>query len=407
MMPEISDQPPSTPNPDWPPAPANRSQESHLPPADFDDDVPVGEEVYDSRFDALDQKLSQSIEKPAPDPVLSSHGGEGPAASESSDDPIRKLMGRHAVSPRTSEVFKAVVGLPAAMAETGPGQTMAEVPPGHCPEGESPDPEKSPAAKPRSAHFPTLVVEQQPARVMEPSSDEGSLAEHRFPWSQVLILSYASAVTLALTWIVWTGWSIRTSETQANRPTAPRELAPPSKDVAAPRDDEELPPLPEGNVTRLRAPQRLGDLRVEPISVSLSRVELIDTLEPSNYRAEIDDSLILRLRFTNLSKDRLNPFELAYVREQASRLDRCFITTSQNKRIGVYPLAAGSQWSIVGQECPILEPGESVETLIASAPGAAERMGPEMVWRFRVRIGATQTDVVGVRFRQSEVTREP
>jgi hypothetical protein len=409
MTPEISDNPSSTPNPDWSPVPETPPEQGQFPPATTPDDDAVDEEVYDSRFDALDQKLSQSIDQPAPDPVLSSQGGEALASNPSVDDPIRKLMASHTKSPRTSEVFKAVVGLRAEVAGTGPAQTMADVPPGFFPEGDSPDPEKPSAVEPGSPQFPAFFVEQQPTGALEPTSDDGSLDEHGFPWSQVLILSYASAVTLALIWLVWTGRAVRTFDTSpnTNRPAAASEPASPSKDVADPRDDEEAQPLPAGNVTTLRVPLSLGELRVEPLSISLAQVELIDTVEPSNYRVENDESLVLRMRFTNLSKEPLSPLELAYVREQPSRLDRCFITTSHNKRIGVYPLAAGSQWSIVGQESPVLKPGESVETLVASKPGAAEQMGPEMVWRFRVRIGATRTDVVGVSFRQSEVTRDP
>ena len=50
------------------------------------------------------------------------------------------------------------------------------------------------------------------------------------------------------------------------------------------------------------------------------------------------------------------------------------------------------------------KPGESVETLIASEPGAADRLTDEMTWRVRFRIGPYRTDVLGVRFTRSDVT---
>jgi hypothetical protein len=136
-------------------------------------------------------------------------------------------------------------------------------------------------------------------------------------------------------------------------------------------------------------------------------VELTGSIDPSKYRAEESESLVLRLRFTNLSKSRFTPLELAYIREQGSLLDRCFITTSDGKTISTYPLAVDSEWAIVGQEYRVLDEGETVEAVIASEPGAANRLSSEMIWRVRLRIGLYRTDVIGVRFRDADVAREP
>ena len=57
----------------------------------------------------------------------------------------------------------------------------------------------------------------------------------------------------------------------------------------------------------------------------------------------------------------------------------------------------------MGQEFTVLKPGESVETLIASEPGAADRLTDEMTWRVRLRIGPYRTDVLGVRFNKDDV----
>ncbi len=156
------------------------------------------------------------------------------------------------------------------------------------------------------------------------------------------------------------------------------------------------------------APFRIGDLQVTPVSVSLACVELEGSIDPSKYRTEASESLILRVRFTNLSKSNaFAPLELAYIREQASPLDRCFATTSDGKTIGAYPLAVDSEWSIVGQESAVLGPGKSFETVIASEPGVANRLSSEMIWRVRVRIGPYRSDVIGVRFRDADVARDP
>ena len=57
------------------------------------------------------------------------------------------------------------------------------------------------------------------------------------------------------------------------------------------------------------------------------------------------------------------------MREQNSPLDRSSIVTRGGKIIGLFPLAIDSEWSIVGQEFPVLKPGESTETMIASELG--------------------------------------
>ena len=40
----------------------------------------------------------------------------------------------------------------------------------------------------------------------------------------------------------------------------------------------------------------------------------------------------------------------------------------------------------------MLEPGESVETLVASEPVTEDRLTGEMTWRVRLRIGPYRTD---------------
>ena len=153
---------------------------------------------------------------------------------------------------------------------------------------------------------------------------------------------------------------------------------------------------------------RLGDLKITPLSIAVARVELVGSIDPSKYHVEDSESLVLHLQLTNLSKSQsFVPLELAYLRDQNAPLDRCFIASSAGGTIGAYPLAVESEWSIDGQVCPKLEPGQTVETIIASERGVADRLSSEMTWRFRVRIGPYRTDVIGVRFRDFDVARDP
>jgi len=361
----------------------------------------VEEEPYDSFFDDVNKMLSQSIEQPAPDPVLGPPTDEyGSSKQSRPDDPIGRLIRGEKQSPRTSEVFKAVVALSAGVSEPAP--PGAEVPPDFL-RGGSPDPDPAAAAEPTSPLLPDLVVERG-VDEEESSSDDDRPGEARFPWFQISILSYATAVTAALSWMVLTGRSPRPADQSANVSTAISDPVPPGKPGPSLLDTEALPPVPAENITTLNSPLRIGDLKVTPVSVALSHVELVGSIDPSKYRAEDSESLVLRLRFTNLSKSQsFAPLELAYIREQSSPLDRCFITSSGGKTIGAFPLAVDSEWSIVGQECPVLDQGKTFETVIASEPGASNRLSSEMIWRVRLRIGPYRTDVIGVRFRDADV----
>ncbi len=404
MTREIADTPHPTPNPDGPHAPGKPHETKPVPAGRPHEGEAVEEEPYDSFFDDVNKMLSQSIEQPAPDPVLGPRTAEDMSSKPSRpDDPLGRLIRGETKSPRTSEVFKAVVALRSGASLPPP--SGAELPADFL-RGDSPDPEVAAVATPGSSLRHELVVEQQAVQ-QESASDDDLVGEAHFPWFQVFILSYATAVTVALSWMVLTGRTSRVADPPANSSSAASEPLPPSKPQPSRLDPKELPPVPPENITTLNSPLRIGDLQVTPLSVTRSRVELVGSIDPSKYRAEESESLVMRLRFTNLSKSRFAPLELAYVREQSSLLDRCFISTPGGTTIGAFPLAVDSEWSIVGQECPVIEGGKTVETVIASESGIADRLGSEMIWRVRLRIGPYRTDVIGVRFRDAEVERDP
>ena len=88
---------------------------------------------------------------------------------------------------------------------------------------------------------------------------------------------------------------------------------------------------------------------------------------------------------------------------KATAPDRSTIVTMPGKGINLFPLAVDSEWSIEGQSFSVLKPGETVETVIASEPGVADKLTDEMIWRIRLRIGTYRTDVLGVRFNKHEI----
>jgi hypothetical protein len=230
----------------------------------------------------------------------------------------------------------------------------------------------------------------------------------------LLLLCYSTAVTVALTWFMLTElWSRQrgsatdqaSGEMEGDRVALAR-IGSQRTTKASP-----LPPIPTENTTTLGRPLRTGDLEATPLAISLAPVELERSIDPRNIRLEETDSLVLRVRFRNLSsEDSFAPLEAAFVRDQSSPLDRCVITAADGRSIGSYSLAADSEWRIHGQNFSVLAPGGSVETLLASEPGAADLVEGEMTWRVRLRIGVFRSDVIGVRFAKSDVgpqAREP
>ena len=165
-----------------------------------------------------------------------------------------------------------------------------------------------------------------------------------------------------------------------------------------------LPPLPAENVASLRNAIRIGGVEVTPLDIVVTRLDLVRSIDPADWRREKSASLVLRLKLTNVSNAHsFAPLEPRFVREQASTPDRSTIATSQGQGINLFPLAVDSEWSIVGQDFTVLDPGESVETLIASEPVVAANLTDDMTWRIRLRIGPYRTDVLGVRFNKVDV----
>jgi hypothetical protein len=391
-----------TPNPDGPHAnsPSQGTGFGADRPSQPEAESATDEPNYDScPDDDLDTILSQPI--PEPDPALRSRGSTDAIARTSVDaEAVPSFLQEPAKQPRTSEIFKGL----------GP-QTGGVT---HSTAGTGKAPLFSLAATSSSSEtvFEGSLVEtnqscvtseQGPrSRDLEWASDDDHHSESRIPWALLVLMSYSSAVTLALTWALWTGRSFRSAEPPPAN-TSQTEAEPVPKVVNS-SPVGVLPPLAAENVASLGKMIRIGGVEVTPMGIKVTRLDLVRSIEPIRRRREKLASLVLRLRLKNISKnDTFAPLELRFVREQASTLDRSMIATSPGQAINLFPLAVDSEWSIVGQKFTELEPGESVETLIASEPGAADRLTDLMTWHIRLRIAPYRTDVLGVRFNKDDV----
>ncbi len=395
---KIPNKPHRTPDPEKPhtgkhdrssvarPLPGNHGT-SEFPaerPAESQDEAGDEGLTFDSCFDDLNLELSQLMQQPDPDPNLGSAGeSPGPDDGDVPESGVSsKPMGR---TPRTWEVFRSILaggGDPAA--STGPH------PPSGAGEGASGE-----------APMPDLGLVDRPAGSDDSGAPEARHPEGSFPWGQILLLSYSSVLTLVLTWMFWTGRVPR-----AAAPPAPPAEPAPLESASRPGDqapESPPPPLPPENIATIGKAIRLGDLEVTPLAVQAGSVELVRTIDPRRRRTE-DGCLILRLQLTNRSADHeFSPLDRNLVRDRDLRMFDPYIETSDGRSLRLFPLALDSEWSIRGQDFPLLHPGESADTFVAAEPGSAAQVADEMTWRVRLRIGVYRSDLLGVKFSRKEV----
>jgi hypothetical protein len=400
MSREIKNKPHPTPNPDGPHSADSSRAVGAGAPVPQAADLAADDLAYDSCMDDLNIILSQPVSEP--DPALKSKSSSETIPSAWPDqDLVSAHLQKTGKQPKTAEIFTKGFGLqagkgvrPPARAVKTPSSSSSEI---------SPDHETVFEGNPQATGLACPDFEPEP-RALELASDDDQIAESRVRWSLLLLMSYSSAVTLALTWVLWTGRAIRTADSSSSN-TSQNE----AESVSKPADQRPLaalPPLPGENIGSLGKTLRIGDLEVTPVGVVVAPLNLVRSIKPSKRRREESPSLVLRLKLRNISTDHtFAPLERAFVREQTSALDRSSVRTLDDQCIKLFPLALESEWSIVGQEFPVLEPGNSVETLIGTEPGAADRLTGEATWRVRLRIGPYRSDVIGVRFDKNDVTR--
>jgi hypothetical protein len=213
-----------------------------------------------------------------------------------------------------------------------------------------------------------------------------------------LLASYASAVTIGLAWLLWTGWGRH----DASGPTLPE-----SSRIELLGEDgasllKRLPRLPNGRRTPLGRSLRVGQLEITPLSVRSDRVRLSSTTS-SGRRDGGAGALHLRLKIRNSSNDSpIAPIDPAFVREPDHGAPESLIVAGDHV-ILPYPLAVQSDWSIRGQDFSPLDPGEEREYLIVSEPEALGKIAPEMSWRLRLRTSKDETGSIEVDFNKGDI----
>jgi hypothetical protein len=381
MPSEVREKPLPTPHPDHvrSPEPSGEGQRASPEGHEKTEETDFDESYYDSCPDELDLMLTERISEP--DPALASIEPFGASdRSGGADVAIPSFLEGNKDQPGTSEVFEAV--------RSGSGEI---------------EPER---ARWGARIFARLASARATSRLRVPrtAEDDGTDSAVLGTWMSLFLLSYASAVTIVLAWMLWSGRSFHPAGPTESGGT--RRAVDQGTKSTDPNPREELPAIPAENLTSVGKTIRIGEVEITPLAIQLAPVDLVHRIDAAEFHHEEANSLVLRFRMTNLSNAHsLRPLNRSLVRDDVSSVDRSFVASPDGPNIGLYSLAVESEWLIFGQEFPVLKPGESAETLVASEPVKEDRLPWSMTWRVRLRIGPYRTDMLGVSFTRSELSR--
>ena len=236
-----SDKPHKTPHPDQPHSMGPGKERNPVPVRPASDDAESDAPTYDSCFDDLNLLLAASINEPDPN-LESAAPGETLSDSSRLDESAKGSISDRGKAPRTSEIFRAL----AASARDAPSGT-----PSHDERSQSiesagsPDEVRGIDLTPDRPPESGRGIESQPDVRGATDTDDSSDGSP-FPWMHLLLLSYSSALTLALIWAIWHGWLQRPP---VQRPTDSKSngvesatSVPETKPVGA------IPPIPTENL---------------------------------------------------------------------------------------------------------------------------------------------------------------
>lgn len=231
----------------------------------------------------------------------------------------------------------------------------------------------------------------------------------------VLLLSYASAVTLFLAYLLYVVRFGEPHPLESLPDVVPnyRETLPDVEPVTdkngkvLPQIVAEDAEMPVGHTLRLGETQRFGNVRVTPLKVTREMLEFVHySGDEQQTRPAAGPVLKLWLKFENASEDQtFAPLdrELLYLRGPTQR-DRYgmhannFVAAVDEKRpdgdlVLVYDLVLTDVWDpkdqSLGSEgtAHLLKPGEEMVTYIPTEPQGIDALDGELVWRVHFRKG--------------------
>lgn len=294
-------------------------------------------------------------------------------------------------------------------------------------------PAESVPVKPPELNFanstPSDIFREASAPAAEPATSPAQPASsgreepRRLTSFTILILSYASAVTLAclyLLYLVWRGApsvdlpDLAPPVTKGNRVTLLLYVSPDKT-------------LPAAHQLRLGESQRYGSLRVTPLRVTRGPMSF-DYFDPAVAESRADSGTVLKLhlQLENVSRDQeFVPLDRQLVFAKEPDKKRLGSFKANNFLCGVsdrldldrhvlaYDLAPDSSWIVRGENLDReLKAGESLEVFVPTTEDGWEALKGDLVWRVHLRKGYNRhslrgvTTLVEVRFRSSDIIDE-
>ena len=260
------------------------------------------------------------------------------------------------------------------------------------------------AGTPFGANLGNLRLNLSPASASPPGTssfdEQGLDSRGRSSWRNVLLLSYASAVTLAL---VWTLVQRRNDQKPIAEVTPSRNdrLADSGRLADRSRRIQAAEPIPSNRMVALGKSIQVDSLLIQPLAIERGNLTLqrVNMAGKTERRDGGRRSILLRLRLQNQSSDEVfAPVDPAFVRGRADDVFLTFLETDDGKKVYPNPLAVDSEWAVVGESFADLRPGELREVVFASEPNAptdVERAAG--IWRVKLRTGLESTTVIGVK----------
>jgi hypothetical protein len=235
----------------------------------------------------------------------------------------------------------------------------------------------------------------------------------------ILLISYASAVTLALLYLVlFGGPTWRPHQLESLPDVAPE---PPNQLTFIPPHQS----LPPGHVLRLGESRRFGNIEVEPVRVTWEPVEFTHYSGATRTQPPPTAPVLkLWLRFTNRSTDQQiapldAPLLFKFVANPQGGLEYSnqYLYPRRGKvqpedRVAIFRHSIHADWDLAGQNLGReLAPGESVEIFIPSADDGTADLQAPVAWRVQLRKGFSPsgkgvTTLVEVQFDWEQIERQ-
>jgi hypothetical protein len=379
--------PPLTPHPDA----VDQERDGATPKAGPQGQSPGSEAEPAKALGSSADDIGLLLRHPSPDPYLADETAldDRTVTSTADSNAVTSPSGEGQPPPAPGSSGRVIDGSEPSYSASSLSGSESEIALGikFTPTPESPSPDES------RSHSPAEAVVDGAAEVEEP----------RISWPLLLLASYASALTLAVAWMLWSGRTTRRSDPSESELLASSLPGAPGRGSPA-VSNESLPPLPEPNLVRLGETVYLGDLGITPRSIVRRELQLVHLEGATGEYREAPPSLVLTLSLSNRSGKRaFAPLDPAFVRDSTLAVDQPFIENRGRRRILMFRLAIESEWSIEGQSFPTLKPGETTETILVSEPVQVRELSAPLVWHVKLRTSVFQTDVVGVRFAPEDV----